>query len=127
MGWIVTDRDSFAGVADGATTSITPIKSSDGALGNASLHGFQISVSASDGAGHSATVKVYRDPTGAYLFHESEIDLSVDTQALVVLTTSGTRATASPPIFGTPSFSIKDTSGGGGKTYTILFLMKTLE
>ena len=128
MGWIVTERDSFAGVADDATKSpVTPIKFSEGTLDGVSLYGYQLTVSASNGAGHTATVKVFGEFAATYLYHEQEIDLISDTQALVMLTTAGTRRTASVPIFGTPHFTITDTSGGGGKTYTILFFIKPLE
>jgi|TARA_Y100000310_G_scaffold53457_1_gene49069 hypothetical protein len=127
MVWAVTQRDSFASVSAGATTAVTPIKTADGSIEAAALYGFQLSVNASAGPGHSATVKVYGELAATYLYHESEIDLSVDTQALVMLTSAGTRRTASVPIFDAPHFTIKDTGGGGSKDYTILFFTKLLE
>jgi len=136
MGWLITQRDSFDSVANNATTAVTCVRAGDmanaesptsNAVEGCVLHGFHLSVDASDGPGHTATVKVYGELTATYLYHESLIDLSSDTQALVMLTTAGTRRTASPPIFSTPFFTITDASGGAVRDYTILFFMKSLE
>ena len=135
MGWLITQRDAFENVANNATTAVTGIRagsmaretSVSNAIEGCVLHGFHLSVDASDGAGHTATVKVYGELAATYLYHESLIDLSADTQALVMLTTAGTRRTASPPIFSTPFFTITDASGGAVRDYTILFYMKLLE
>ena len=127
MTWVVTQRDSFENVANNATTAVTPIKAVDGPIENAALYGFHISVDASDGAGHTATVKMYGEVAATYLYHESLIDFSSDTQALVMLTTAGTRRTAGVPIFSTPFFTITDASAGAVRDYTILFYMKILE
>jgi hypothetical protein len=127
MVWVVTQRDSFDSVANNATTAATPIKAADGPIENVVLYGFHISVDASDGAGHTATVKVYGELAATHLYHESLIDFSSDTQALVMLTTAGTRRAAVVPIFSTPFFTITDASGGAVRDYTILFFVKALE
>jgi len=136
MGWLITQRDSFDNVANNATTAVTGVRAGSmaavetpvsNAIRNCVLYGFHLSVDASDGAGHTATVKVYGELAATYLYHESLIDLSSDTQALVMLTTAGTRRTAAVPIFGTPFFTITDASAGAVRDYKILFFMKTLE
>jgi hypothetical protein len=133
MTWIVTQRESFAGVADDATTAVTPISTygnvADGPISACTLYGFQLSVNASNSAGHSAIVRVYGEAAATYLYHESEIDLSSssDIQSVVMLTTAGTRRTAVVPLFDEPHFTIEDVGGGGSKTYTILFFIKPLE
>tara|TARA_R110000751_G_scaffold10139_1_gene37578 strand:+ start:1466 stop:1846 length:381 start_codon:yes stop_codon:yes gene_type:complete len=117
--WIPTDRDAFAGVADDGVTGVTPIKSGTANISRGLLLGVQLSVNASSGASHKATVKVYSEAAATYLHYDVTLDLNPNTQS------SDTLATPIP-FFGTPHFTVTDVSGGGSKNYTVLFYVKAL-
>jgi hypothetical protein len=119
--WVSTTRDSFSGVANNATTAATEIKLSGGSIPSKpfrEIHGFQLSVSASSGASHKATVKVYSEAAATYLFHDVTVDLHPNTQETSFLTNP-------IPLTSAPYFTITDVAGGGGKDYTILFFVKS--
>ena len=120
--WVPVARDTHSGVGNNATTAI-----GDGAIKTGTvaasavprglIHGVQLTVSASSGASHKATVKVYSGTTTAYLHYEVTIDLNPNTQ--------GSDTLATPiPFFDGASYTITDVAGGGGKDYTIVFYVK---
>ena len=117
--WIPTDRDSFAGVANNATTAVTAIKSGTASVSKGLLLGVQLSVNASSGTSHKATVKVYSEVGATYLHYDVTLDLNPNTQ-------KGDTLATPIPLFGTPYYTITDVAGGGSTNYTILFYMKPL-
>ena len=117
--WIPTDRDTFSSVANNATTAVTAIKSGTASVSRGLLLGVQLSVNASSGVSHKATVKVYSEAAATYLHYDVTLDLNPNTQS------SDTLATPIP-FFGTPHFTVTDVAGGGSKNYTVLFYVKAL-
>ena len=118
--WIPTLRDKFSGVANNHTTGVTPITSSLDGLGRCVVHGFHISVSASSGGTHKADVRIYSETAATYLLQETSVTLHPNTQSTNFLTNE-------IPVTSAPYFTITDENGGGGKDYTILFFVKTME
>ena len=119
--WLSTTRDSFSSVGNNNTTAVTEVKLSGGSVPSKpfrEVHGFQLSVSATSGGSHKATVKVYSEVAATYLFHEVTVDLNPNTQATSFLTNP-------IPLTSAPYFTITDVAGGGGKNYTILFFVKS--
>ena len=117
--WIPVDRVTHSGVANNATTTVAPIKAGLSNVDRGLLYGCQLTVSASSGASHKATVKVYSGTTTTYLHYEVTLDLNPNTQS------SDTLATPIP-FFEGASYTITDVAGGGSKDYTITFYMKSL-
>ena len=124
--WVPVARDTHSGVGNNATTAINPgtgvglIKTgtlASSAVPRGLIHGLQLTVSASSGASHKATVKVYSGTTTSYLHYEVTLDLNPNTQS------SDTLATPIP-FFDGASYTITDVAGGGGKDYTIVFYVK---
>tara|TARA_R100000655_G_scaffold109361_1_gene163648 strand:- start:975 stop:1355 length:381 start_codon:yes stop_codon:yes gene_type:complete len=115
--WVPVDRAEHNGVANNATTTVAPIKAGLGSVSRGLIHGCQLTVSASSGASHKATVKVYSGTTTTYLHYEVTLDLNPNTQS------SDTLATPIP-FFEGASYTITDVAGGGSKNYTIVFYVK---
>ena len=125
--WIETSRATFAGVDDGDVTAVTAIVAAPtkrrfetNELRRGIIHGFLLTVNASDGAGHKATVKIYESDAGTYNHWSETVDLDTNIQVRKMIETPS-------PLFDTPYYTITDVSGGDGKTYTILFYIKTME
>ena len=125
--WIETERDAFTGVANNASTAVTPIRSGPpkgrfqtSSLSSSIIHGFHLSVSSSSGSSHKATVNIYDESTATYSHYEVTVDLHPNTQTRHMITTHS-------PLFDTPYYKITDVAGGGSKNYTILFYVKTME
>ena len=117
--WIPIERVAHGSVANNATTAVTPIKAGLANVARGLLYGCQLTVNASSGASHKATVKVYSGTTTTYLHYEVTLDLNPNTQS------SDTLATPIP-FFEGASYTITDVAGGGSKNYTITFYMKSL-
>ena len=117
--WIPVERVAHSSVGGGTTTTVAPIKSGSANVARGLLYGCQLTVSASSGSSHKATVKVYSGTTTTYLHYEVTLDLNPNTQS------SDTLATPIP-FFEGASYTITDVAGGGGKDYTIIFYMKSL-
>lgn len=117
--WIPIERVAHSGVGDGATTTVAPIKSGLTNVARGLLYGCQLTVNASSGSTHKATIKVYSGTTTTYLHYEVTLDLNPNTQS------SDTLATPIP-FFEGASYTITDVAGGGSKNYTITFYMKSL-
>ena len=124
--WIPVARDPYTGVGNNSTTSIDPANGTGliktGTLASSAvprglIHGFQLTVSASSGVSHKATVKVYSGTTTDYLHYEVTVDLNPNTQTSDTLTTP-------IPFFDGACYTITDVAGGGGKNYTIKFYVK---
>jgi hypothetical protein len=118
--WIPTEREAHAGVGNNATTTEAPIRVAGGGnIPKGLLLGVQLSVNASSGTSHKATVKVYSEIAKTYLHYDVTLDLNPNTQ-------KGDTLATPIPLFGTPYYTITDVAGGGSKNYTILFYMKPL-
>ena len=120
--WVPVARNTHSGVGNNATTAIGDGLIKTGTLASSAvprglIHGFQLTVSASSGVSHKATVKVYSGTTTDYLHYEVTVDLNPNTQ------TSDTLATPIP-FFDGACYTITDVAGGGGKNYTIKFYVK---
>lgn len=117
--WIPIDRVAHGSVGNNATTTVAPIKSGLANVSRGLVYGLQLTVDASSGASHKATVKVYSGTTTSYLHYEVTLDLNPNTQSSDTLSTP-------IPFFDGASYTITDVAGGGGKGYTITFYMKAL-
>ena len=118
--WIPTIRDSFSSVGDDATTAITPIRSLSVGMDRCVIHGFHISVSATTGETHKADVSIYSEVAATYNLQETTVTLYPNIQSTSFLTNP-------IPLTSAPYFTITDENGGGGKNYTILFFVKTMD
>ena len=127
--WIETSRATFAGVGNGDTTAVTAIVAAPtkrrfetNELRRGIIHGFLLTVNASASSNHKATVRIYESDAGTYNHWSETVDLdsASNIQVRKMIETPS-------PLFDTPYYTITDVLGGGGKTYTILFYIKTME
>jgi len=117
--WTPIDRDATLSLAAGATSADQTIKTGTVGIARGLVYGVQVTADSSNGAGHTATVRMYSEVAKTNLFYETAIDLSAGT--------SGSDTLATPiPVFGTPTYTLTDASGDGSTVYTILFMVQAM-
>lgn len=122
--WTPIDRDTMT-VSGGSSTTFAAgntsndftIKSGTLGISSGAVCGVQVTANASNGAGHFAHIKMYTEAAKTNLFYETKIDFEFGS--------AGSDTLAMPlPAFSTPTYTLSDISGGGGKTYTVQFLVQ---